>query len=252
MITVDELTATSPVVSSADPSITFDDYASEYEESLQYGLTVSGEKPEYFARRRIQWTRSLLDSKGVQISTVLDFGCGVGIATPLLNEILCPNCIWGFDPSRAAIERARRDHTCSTNNFVDSANVLPTSICDLVYTNGVFHHIPPDERATALATVWRTLRPGGWFAFWENNPWNPGTRLVMSRIPFDRDAIVISPFEANHLLLSAGFTTVRTDAWFLFPHALRWLRGFESLFHRFPLGAQYLVLAQKPLINERQ
>ena len=36
------------------------------------------------------------------------------------------------------------------------------------------------------------LRPGGVFALWENNPWNPGTRLVMRRIPFDRNAVLLS------------------------------------------------------------
>lgn len=47
--------------------------------------------------------------------------------------------------------------------------------------------------------VRRSLRPGGVFAFWEINPWNPGTRHVMSRIPFDRDAIMLTPPEARWL-----------------------------------------------------
>src|SRR6059036_11455 len=42
-------------------------------------------------------------------------------------------------------------------------------------------------------------------SFWENNPWNPGTRLVMSRIPFDRDAVPLSPPEVRRLVLTAGF-----------------------------------------------
>ncbi|QEG34538.1 class I SAM-dependent methyltransferase [Bythopirellula goksoeyrii] len=252
MIMVDE---TSTSISERLPEsvpVEFDDYANEYEEALQTGLQVSGEHPEYFARRRIEWTHALLDSRDIEINTVLDFGCGVGIAAPLLNEILNPQCIWGFDPSTAAIARARQDRPGSPNQFVDCADELPSAEFDLVYTNGVFHHIPPRERATAFATIWRTLRPGGWFAFWENNPWNPGTRLVMNRIPFDRDAITISPYEANHLLRRSGFNPVRTDAWFLFPHRLRALRPLEWLVHRIPFGAQYLVLAQKPLTLEGQ
>jgi hypothetical protein len=38
----------------------------------------------------------------------------------------------------------------------------------------------------------------------ENNPWNPGTRYVMSRIPFDRDAIPLTPSAARHLLKRAA------------------------------------------------
>jgi hypothetical protein len=36
-----------------------------------------------------------------------------------------------------------------------------------------------------------------------------------------------------------------TDHLFLFPHALRWLRPLEARIARLPLGAQYLVLAEK-------
>jgi len=57
-----------------------------------------------------------------------------------------------------------------------------------------------------LKNILGALKPGGLFAFWENNPWNPGTRIVMSRIPFDRDAEIISPPAAKRLLRRAGFS----------------------------------------------
>jgi len=44
---------------------------------------------------------------------------------------------------------------------------------DLAYCNGVFHHIAPDARPEALAMIRDALKPGGLFAFWENNAWNP-------------------------------------------------------------------------------
>lgn len=251
MITADNIAPSLAVDLPEAASVEFDDYAYGYEEALQNGLQVAGEKPVYFARRRIAWTHKLLIRQGVEINTVMDFGCGVGLAVPLFTEVLGARCVWGFDPSTATIERARRDHPGLGNQFFHRAEQLPTEACDLVYTNGVFHHIPPEERAFALATIRRSLRPGGWFAFWENNPWNPGTRLVMSRIPFDREAVTITPYGAKTLLRSAGFNTIRTDAWFLFPHALRALRPLEWWVHRLPLGAQYLVLAQKPFADER-
>jgi SAM-dependent methyltransferase len=124
----------------------------------------------------------------------------------------------------------------------------PDGRIDLAFCNGVFHHIPPDKRAAALAYVYRSLRPGGLFAFWENNPWNPGTRYVMSRIPFDRDAITLTPAEARRLLRSGGFDILQTDFLFIFPRALRWLRGLEPLMSRLPLGAQYQVICRKPMV----
>jgi len=226
----------------------FDAYAAQYEQALHAGLSVSGESPLYFAERRIAWVAQLLNNE-MPVDKVLDYGCGVGLAVSLLEESLQPQEIWGFDPASAAIERAIRDTSSSNTHFVDIAEKIPDGEFDLAYCNGVFHHIDLSQRGLALAHVYRALRPGGWFAFWENNPWNPGTRYVMSRIPFDQDAIVIAPPEARRLLAEAGFTVLRTDAWFVFPKALSWLRPLETLVHRLPLGAQYLVLAQKPRKN---
>jgi hypothetical protein len=89
------------------------------------------------------------------------------------------------------------------------------------------------------------LRPGAIFAFWENNPWNPGTRYVMRRVPFDRDAVTLSPPEARRWLRSAGFEILRTDFLFIFPRPLRWLRRLEPILSRAPLGGQYQVLCRK-------
>ncbi len=222
----------------------FDAYAAQYESALNEGLSVSGESPEYFARKRIEWTSRVLPSLD-NIRSVLDFGCGVGIATPLIRYAFKPDLIFGFDPSTAAIERAQQEFSDSGIEFTASAHAIPELQFDLAYCNGVFHHILPADRDFAFSTVLRSLRPGGWFAFWENNPWNPGTRYVMSKIPFDRDAVVISPSEAKSLLKTAGFVIVRRDAHFLFPRSLGWLRPLEKLLHRIPIGAQYLVLAQK-------
>ena len=81
-------------------------------------------------------------------------------------------------------------------------------------------------------------------AFWENNPWNPGTRYVMSRIPFDRDAITLTPPEARRMLQAGGFDILRTDFLFIFPRVFSWFRGVEPFLVQLPLGAQYQVLCR--------
>ena len=82
-------------------------------------------------------------------------------------------------------------------------------------------------------------------ALWENNPWNPGTRYVMSRIPFDRDANLVWPHQARRMLREAGLRVLRSDYLFIFPRWLKRLRFLESFLSGFPLGAQYQVLAVK-------
>jgi hypothetical protein len=106
--------------------------------------------------------------------------------------------------------------------------------------------VPPDERQEQLKYIFGSLRKGGLFAFWENNPWNLGTRIVMSRIPFDRDAKTITAGAARRMLKRTGFQVLRTDFLFIFPHFLRWLRPLEALATRFPFGAQYQILCRKP------
>ncbi len=85
----------------------------------------------------------------------------------------------------------------------------------------------------------------GCLRFFENNPLNPGTRYVMSRIPFDRDAITLTPWNARALLRSAGFDILGTDYLFYFPKVLSALRKVEPLLAKLPFGAQYLVLCRK-------
>lgn len=224
----------------------FDDYADGYADALQQGLKYSGEDATYFATERVKWLARRLEQLQFAPRSLLDFGCGNGASTPIFLSTLNIVEVTGVDASQRLLEVARREHASPRSTFVLQADYEPKGQADLAFCNGVFHHIRPSERADALDFVAKALRPGGLFAFWENNPWNPATRFVMSRIPFDRDAITISPPEARQLLRKAGFEIVRSDYPFFFPRILRWLRPLERWFAGIPLGAQYLVLARKP------
>lgn len=116
----------------------------------------------------------------------------------------------------------------------------------LAFCNGVFHHIPKSERAAAADFVFRSLRPGGIFSFWENNPLNPGTLYIMRKCPFDRDAEPLTHFTGRGLLRSAGFEIISTSFQFVFPRPLAALRRVEPTLAALPLGAQYQILCRKP------
>jgi SAM-dependent methyltransferase len=225
----------------------FDVYADDYDVALARGISVTGEKKDYFAQRRIEWLRDCLKLVSAQVTTVMDFGCGTGSSSRLFFDILGVEHFVGTDQSPKCLEVATREYGSECNQFVSFDEYQPCDQFDLVFCNGVFHHIPPKERAAAVDYVLRSLRPGGLFSFWENNPWNPGTRYVMSRIPFDRDAITLSSPEARDLLLLGGFEILRTDFLFIFPRILHWCRWIEPLCSRLPLGAQYQILCRKPL-----
>ena len=225
---------------------TFDAYAEDYDAALAQGLAVSGENKDYFARHRIEWLRRcLLKNKFLEPTRVMDYGCGTGSSTPYLLAILGAKFLIGADQSAKSLEIARKTIHSDAVRFLSIDDCRPDSSFDLVFCNGVFHHIPIDERQPAIDYIFRALRPGGIFAFWENNPWNPGTRYVMSQIPFDRDAVTLSAPAAKLLLRQGGFDILRTDFLFIFPNILRGFRWIERYCSWLPLGAQYQVLCQK-------
>lgn len=224
----------------------FDHYAHNYDAALAQGLAVSGEEKDFFARGRIEWLAAQLRERGVRIRSALDFGCGTGSSTPYLLDGLGAESVLGVDVSANSLEVARDKYGDDARaRFILMDEFQPEGRIDLAFCNGVFHHIPLAERAEAVKYVFRALRPGGLFAFWENNPWNPGTRYVMSRCPFDENAVTLSPPEARGLLRGGGFEVSQTDFLFIFPRRLSWFRPLEPLVARLPLGAQYLVLCRK-------
>ena len=224
----------------------FDRYATQYDETLEQGISISGESKDYFARGRISWLSAQVSECNAKIRSVLDYGCGTGTATPHLIDLLQVASVTGTDISPESIRVAATTHQNETRaRFFQIDQFQPNGQIDLAYCNGVFHHIPPPDRPEALDYIFRTLRSGALFSFWENNPWNPGTRYVMSRIPFDRDAVTLSAPEARRLLQQAGFQILQTDFLFIFPKMLKWFRPVEAKLVSLPFGAQYQVLCKK-------
>ena len=223
----------------------FDRYAAEYDAALARGLSVSGEGKAHFCQGRIKWLGACLARLRQHPAAVMDFGCGTGSATPFLLDMEGVTGVVGVDVSPRSLEQATRDYGSPSARFLSFSEYQPAGTVDLAFCNGVFHHIPPADRAAAVRFICRSLRPGGLFALWENNPYNPGTRYVMSRIPFDRDAVMLAPRDARDLVRANGFNVLQTDFLFIFPHVLRGLRGLEPLVARLPLGAQYQILCRK-------
>lgn len=227
----------------------FDQYATDYESALQQGLQVSGESSEYFAVGRVEWLSRRLVQMGIDVTQpmrMMDFGCGTGNSVQHLISHLNTKHVVGIDTSEQSLAQARQRYPSDRTLFLTPEQYEPGADLDMVFCNGVFHHIPIEARSGAVDLIRRSLKPGGIFAFWENNPWNPGTRWIMSRIPFDRDAIVLSIPTGKRLLASAGFSIERVDTRFYFPKLLSGLRFLESALCKLPLGAQYLILARSP------
>ncbi|HUQ98889.1 MAG TPA: class I SAM-dependent methyltransferase [Gemmatimonadaceae bacterium] len=227
------------------PAAEFDSFADNYSEALKAGLSVTGETQEYYAAERVRLTARRVLNTRTKIDRVLDFGCGQGSSTPLLLEELGASSAVGADVSDGLLEIARMKNNDSRVSYISTDELQTVEQFDCVYMNGVLHHVPAPDRIMAVLQVYNALRPGGLFALWENNPWNPGTRYVMSRIPFDRDAIMLDIPESQSLLKEGGFEMISTDTLFFFPRLLSPLRPLEKFLSPTRLGGQYMIVGRK-------
>ncbi len=226
-------------------SAEFDQFADAYDSNLNQALFVSGEDKDYFARGRVSFLACCLRDLREAPQSAMDYGCGIGGTTLLLRELVGVGRVVGLDISERSLERARGECQGAAICFQTFEQYQPAANLNLAYCNGVFHHIPVEERRAAIAYIYRALQPGGIFAFWENNPWNPGTRYVMAKCVFDRNAVTMTFTEAKRMLSEAGFEIIRTDFLFYFPRVLKSLRFMEPRLRRLPLGAQYQVLCRR-------
>ncbi|MCC7542541.1 MAG: class I SAM-dependent methyltransferase [Deltaproteobacteria bacterium] len=223
----------------------FDLHVAEYRRTLDRGLSISGEDGDYFSRGRVTWLARRLSRHAARPRRLLDLGCGDGRTLPALRDALDASDALGVDASAASIEKARRDIGDPRLRFETLEDFRPSADRDLVYCSGVLHHVPPSERSAFLRTVHDALASGGWLALWENNPWNPGARWVMHRLPFDRDAVMLDVIEAKRRARRAGLYVVHVDFQFVFPRLLAPLRRLEPWLTDWPIGAQYQVLCRK-------
>jgi SAM-dependent methyltransferase len=228
---------------------TFDHYANEYDAALEMGISVSGEDKDFFAKARVEFLARRVQKFHFEPRKILDFGCGTGASIPFLLQVFPEACIVGVELSSKSLAIAENLHKSDRVDFALAGDPWHDGSFDMAFCNGVFHHIPTGLRQAALENIRGALKKDGVFAFWENNPWNPGTRIVMSRIPFDRDAETISPIAARKLLSHCGFDILKCSSAFYFPRFLSLLRPLEKFLMNIPFGAQYLILGRKAAIN---
>ena len=112
---------------------------------------------------------------------------------------------------------------------------------DATFAVCVLHHIEPGSRAALVREMARVTRPGGLIAIYEHNPFNPLTRLAVSRCEFDEGVELLRPSETRRLLSNAGALPSESRYIAFFPWEVHSLRRLEHGLARVPLGGQYVV-----------
>jgi SAM-dependent methyltransferase len=222
----------------------FSRFSENYTEVLNRALSVTGGERETYAKARVDFLRARMGG-GRPVQTILDFGCGDGATCILLKRAFSGAAVAGADISGECLRQAENKWSAEGIRFIPAGEMTTPNSFDLIYVNGVFHHIPQRTQDDLILNFHRLLKPSGILAVFENNPWNPGTRWVMNRIPFDRGAVMISPSVMKRRILSAGFSRAETKFLFTLPPFTGFLFRFDRYFQHIPLGGQYAVVAWK-------
>ncbi len=176
---------------------------------------------------------------------MLDVGCGIGLTDQRLKAHL-PH-LTGVDVSDSSVELARaRNPEIEYHHSVGGKLPFESASFDVVFAICVWHHVPPDQWTIFVSELSRVTVPNGLLLIYEHNPWNPLTRLVVSRCAFDEDAVLVSPVQAARSLQQFGFGKITTDYLMFLPFKSEMIQRWETaLFRKIPLGAQYALCATR-------
>lgn len=224
----------------------FDRFADEYQAVHARNIAASGETPEFFAEYKVADVRRRLDRAGLEVSSILDFGTGVGNSIPHLRRFFPGASLAGGDVSRRSLEVAERRFPGQARFVALEGDALPfqAGSFDLLFSACVFHHIPPAEHVRWLSELRRVARPGALLAVFEHNPWNPLTVRAVEACPFDEHAALVSAPKLRRRVSRADWAEVSAQYRIFFPRALAVLRPLERVLTSLPLGAQYVVYAR--------
>ena len=215
----------------------FDQFAGQYDRVLGEAIPESLNEDGYFAEYKIALMAARMGN--TKPASILDFGCGAGRSLPYLEQYFPDAELFGYDLSSASLDIAAKQ-TPRAKLFSDW-NQIATRRFDAIVAANVFHHIPAAERRGALTQCRQVLAEGGEMFLFEHNPFNPLTRWIFDRCPFDVDAEMLNLKSALDLSREAGFKSEQHGYTLFFPRPLAFLRKTEPWLKRLPLGAQYYV-----------
>ena len=217
----------------------FDRHADSYGREVNASVSFTGREVDYFAERKAIHLRDLVARRSGPPSSVhaLDVGCGVGTTDAHLVGKF--GSLDGIDVSAEAVaEASTRNPDVTYRSYAGDVLPYADATFDLSFAVCVLHHVEPSERPRFTAEMARVVRPGGLVVIFEHNPFNPLTRVAVSRCEFDEGVELLRRSEADRLVAGAG------DIMFT-PWGGAGAPRLDRLARRVPLGAQYYVAGRR-------
>jgi SAM-dependent methyltransferase len=236
------------------PRPEFDAYATDYGAGMDVGMKrCLGSDAESFIEVKVAWMLRYLACcpllGGEGIPQLLDYGCGAGALLRTLRRMGFAAALAGCDVSGEMLKEARKrwppDEPLRFDRIENGHAPYADEAFDIVVLSAVMHHVKVARRNEVYADALRLLRIGGRLIVFEHNPFNPVTQWVVRHTPIDQNAVLLRPCEVVRGVKAVGSVVTRTEYLMFFPPRLTFLRPSERFLRRFPLGAQYVVVARK-------
>jgi SAM-dependent methyltransferase len=230
----------------------FDRYRECYSDAVNSALDIPGFNVDYFTRVKSDYIRDIV-ATGFECPNklrALDVGCGVGNYHSLLRGNFAE--LVGVDVSPECVDAASKRNDGGRYDTYDGEHLpYEDNAFDVAFTICVLHHVPPGQWPGFTAEIHRIIRPGGLAIIFEHNPYNPITRRIVNRCPFDKDAVLLRASTTRGLLEDAGFSDVRSRSILTVPAGTKFLRRVDGWLSGLPLGAQYVATGRKLTSNPR-
>jgi ubiquinone/menaquinone biosynthesis C-methylase UbiE len=226
--------------------VKFDDYAGSYRDEVQSSINFIGQDVDFFhelkAKKLIELAQKYFtDYKNIKI---LDIGCGIGLIDFRIKKEF--QNLFGVDIEEQTVKKAEEKNPEVSYQVYDGLKLpFDDNTIDLAFAINVVHHVPSRHWGNFIKEMYRVLKPGGYAAIFEHNPYNPLTRLAVNRCEFDRDAELINRGKVKNYYIKAGFSIEASSYIAFFPFSQNFFRKIEKTIGWLPMGAQYFITSKK-------
>jgi ubiquinone/menaquinone biosynthesis C-methylase UbiE len=220
-------------------------HAGEYEQAVDQSISFTGRNASFFAQRKVDLLRRLLQTHGRDLSRskVLDVGCGTGTTDRHLVDHV--EVLHGVDISADMVAVAERTVTGANFDSYDGKTLpFPAGSFDVVIAICVLHHVPELDQGHFVEELHRVTRSGGFIAIFEHNPANPLTRRAVNACDLDEGVVLLSPSDVESLFAKADLSVLAREYFLVSPLGGRLGSALDRPFRRLPLGGQFVSVAE--------
>jgi ubiquinone/menaquinone biosynthesis C-methylase UbiE len=226
--------------------VDFDEYAKDYEDSVDRSVSFTGRDSAFFARRKVEILEDIVRPGlgSLQGLNLLDVGCGTGTTA----RCLVPRVrkLHGVDVSEEMLVKAERNVPKAKFTWYDGEK-LPFSdeTFDVAVAICVLHHVPVSKRCKVVSEMVRVTRPEGVVAVFEHNPYNPLTRYAVNTCELDEDAVLLPTREAVELLRDSASVEPEFRHFLFSPLGGAIGCSLDRHLRSVPLGGQYAAWVRR-------